>query len=67
MVTAFEKHQAATKLASIFRQRKAQKVVEQEKRKVQAQNQVHQEEWEEQQRPKAREIIRPKGKSYIGF
>eukprot|EP01040_Poterioochromonas_malhamensis_P003432 gene3432-3658_t len=67
LVTAFDKHQAASKLAAAYRGRIARKQVEQEKRKVQANQQRQYEEEEERSRPRPREILRPKGKSYIGF
>ncbi len=67
LVTAFDKHQAASKLAAAYRGRIARKQVEQEKRKVQANQQRQYEEEEERNRPRPREILRPKGKSYIGF
>jgi len=65
--TAFERHTAAVKLASAFRGRLARKVALGEKRKMVASEKQRQEELEEQARPKPAQIIRPKGKSYIGF
>jgi hypothetical protein len=67
LVTAFDKHSAASKLAAAYRGRKARKFVAQEKRKVEATRRYEDEENEERNRPKPREITRPKGKSYIGF
>ena len=45
----------------------ARKQVGQEKRKIDAVRRQELEEQEERNRPKPREILRPKGKSYIGF
>jgi phage/plasmid primase-like uncharacterized protein len=67
LITAFDKHSAASKLAAAYRGRKARKLVAHEKRKVEATRRYEEEENEERNRPKPREISRPKGKSYIGF
>lgn len=63
----FERHVAASKLAAAFRGRLARKEVQQEKRKIDAQRQEQFEAELEANRPKPRQITRPKGKSYIGF
>ena len=65
--SAFERHAAAAKLAAAYRGRLGCKKADQEKRKVDAVRHQQYEEEMEANRPKPREIARPKGKSYIGF
>jgi len=64
---AFTRHVAAAKLAAAFRGRKGRKDFAQEKRKVEAMAAAKKEEEDEANRPRPKQIIRPKGKSYIGF
>ena len=63
----FDRNRAAVKVAAVFRGKVARNQFEHEKRKVEAVNRQRQEEFEESTRPKPRQILRPKGKSYIGF
>lgn len=63
----FERNVAAMKLAAAYRGRLARKQAEQERRKVNAEMRHRQEEIEEMNRPRPREVLRPKGRSYIGF
>lgn len=63
----FERHVAASKLAAAYRGRLARKEVDHEKRKLEAQRNEQYEAELEENRPKPRQISRPKGKSYIGF
>jgi hypothetical protein len=58
---------AAAKLAGVFRMKIAQRVVAQERRKVERVRSEQEEQIAENSRPKAQVVIRPKGKSYIGF
>jgi hypothetical protein len=62
-----ERNAAAMKLAAAYRGRLGRKKAEHEKRKVYAEQQDYYEQQEELNRPRAREITRPKGRSYIGF
>ena len=62
-----QRHNAAAKLAAAYRGRQGRKEVEQKKRYLDAERRAHYEEAEEAARPKARQIARPKGNSYIGF
>jgi Ca2+-binding EF-hand superfamily protein len=64
---AFERHVAAMKLAAAYRGRIGRKKADTEKRKSDNLNQQREEEEIEANRPKGRQILRPKGKSYIGF
>jgi Ca2+-binding EF-hand superfamily protein len=64
---AFTRHVAAAKLAAAFRGRQGRKEAAQEKRKADAIASAKKEEHEENLRIKPKTIIRPKGKSYIGF
>ena len=63
----FQKNMAATTMATVFRAKMARKKVETEKRKVGARARVKAEEEAENSRAKPKNIIRPKGKSYVGF
>lgn len=63
----YVKNAAALKLAAVFRGKLARVKVEREKRKQAAQNAQRQEEEREANIPRQRAILRPKGKSYIGF
>ena len=58
---------AATKLAAAFRGRQGRLQAGQEQRKQEYSRQQAQAEQEEANRVKPRQILRPKGKSYIGF
>eukprot|EP00981_Chlorochromonas_danica_P004407 scaffold879_cov170-Ochromonas_danica.AAC.22 len=66
-VSQFERNVAAMKLAAAYRGRLGRKQADSERRKLAAEQQARQEEQEELNRPKPREILRPKGRSYIGF
>ncbi len=63
----FERHAAAQKLAAAFRGRLARKQALVEKRKKDASDREKKEIDDELNRAKPKNIIRPKGKSYIGF
>jgi len=58
---------AALKVAAAFRGRLARKKIEYEKRKQTATERLRQEEEEHQNIPRPSKLLRPKGKSYIGF
>ena len=62
-----ERHMAALKVAAAFRGKVARKKSEYEKRKKIANDRMQQGEIVDQNRPRPPKIIRPKGKSYIGF
>jgi hypothetical protein len=64
---AFERHVAAMKLAAAYRGRIGRKKADTEKRKMDTINQTRREEEAEALRPKRSQLLRPKGKSYIGF
>lgn len=63
----FTRHMAAAKLAAAYRGRLGRKKASHEQRKADAVTQEMYEEEAEQNRPKPRQISRPKGNSYIGF
>jgi hypothetical protein len=63
----FERHAAALKLAAAFRGRLARKQALVEKRKKDANDREQKEVDDELNRAKPKTILRPKGKSYIGF
>ena len=62
-----ERHMAALKVAAAFRSKIARKKTDFEKRKKDAWEKKRAEEFEEANRPRPSRMIRPKGKSYIGF
>ena len=63
----FTRHAAAAKLAAAYRGRKGRQEANYERKKIDAQERARMEEEEEANRPRARQITRPKGNSYIGF
>jgi hypothetical protein len=63
----FTRHAAAAKLAAAYRGRKGRLEANYERKKQDAEERARLEEEQEQNRPKARQITRPKGNSYIGF
>jgi hypothetical protein len=64
---AFERHVAALKLAAAYRGRIGRKKADTERRKADTVNRQAEAEVVEANRPKQSSILRPKGKSYIGF
>ena len=63
----FERHAAAAKLAAAYRGRKGRQEASYERKKLDATERARQEQQAEESRPRARQITRPKGNSYIGF
>lgn len=63
----FERHAAAAKLAAAFRGKVGRRIAESERRKSDALRQQIEEEEREANRPKAAQVLRPKGRSYSGF
>ena len=63
----FTRHAAAAKLAAAYRGRKGRLEAGYERKKQEAEGRARAEEELEQNRPKARQLTRPKGNSYIGF
>ena len=63
----YVRHQAAEKLAAAFRGHKGRKEADHARRKMEAQQRALREQEDEMHRPKPAQILRPKGKSYIGF
>lgn len=63
----FTRHAAAAKLAAAYRGRKGRLEANYERKKQDAAERARYEDEQEENRPKARQLLRPKGNSYIGF
>ena len=63
----FTRHAAAAKLAAAYRGRKGRLEANYERKKQDASERARYEDEQEENRPKARQLLRPKGNSYIGF
>ena len=63
----YVRHAAAAKLAAVYRGRQGRKEAAYENRKQQAQLRAQYDDEQEINRPQAKQVLRPKGKSYIGF
>ena len=66
-LTLADRHKAAAKLSAAFRGHKGRQEFHKEVRKVNAIRAQEEENRAEAERPKARTILRPQGKSYSGF
>ena len=65
--TAYDRNNAAMKVAAVYRGKLARNRADTERRKNAAILKEQEEDAIEANRPKPRQILRPKGKSYIGF